>query len=160
MMKKMSGSFRNTQWDPALIISQIIAVQCIVYLSLGIIMAVLDLLTGDSNSLEHLFEYHEIHIRDVGGRMVIIAFILNSLIGSLVLWFIVQRTKQCLDFSCTWHLLHLLICWSYNGSFPSSLSWWLLNIACVTLMCVCGEFLCLRTELREIPLSLGPKVDL
>lgn len=57
-MKKMSGSFRNTQWDPALIISQIIAVQCIVYLSLGIIMAVLDLLTGDSNSLEHLFEYH------------------------------------------------------------------------------------------------------
>lgn len=40
----------------------------------------------------------EIHVTDLGGRLVIAAFALNSLVGSLVLWFIVRRTKLCLDF--------------------------------------------------------------
>lgn len=51
--------------------------------------------------------------------------------------------------------MHLLNCCIYNGSFPYSISWWLLTIACVTVMCVCGEFLCLRTELQDIPLLGG-----
>lgn len=77
-----------------------------------------------------------------------------------MLWYIVERTKQCMDFSCTWHFIHLIVCWFYNGHFPTTFSWWALNVACATLMCVCGEFLCLRTELAAIPLSLGPKTDL
>ncbi|KAH9361872.1 hypothetical protein HPB48_003719 [Haemaphysalis longicornis] len=79
---------------------------------------------------------------------------------SLGLWYFVQRTKQCLDFSCTVHLFHLIGCWIYNAAFPHTLSWWLLNTACVTVTCVCGEFLCIRTEMKAIPLSLSPKADL
>jgi hypothetical protein len=92
--------------------------------------------------------------------MVISAFVINALIGSVTLWHVVERTKLCMDFSCTWHFIHLIICWFYNGSFPTTFSWWALNVACATLMCVCAEFLCLRTELKAIPLSLGPKTDL
>ncbi|KAF5274996.1 hypothetical protein FQA39_LY06933 [Lamprigera yunnana] len=159
-MKKLTGSFRYTQWDPWLLIGQIISVQCIMYATLGLIMALLGHLFGDNRSLDHIFEYNEIHVRDFGGRMVISSFVINSLIGAVVLWFIVERTKQCLDFSCTWHFIHLIICWFYNGHFPTTFSWWALNVACVTLMCVCGEFLCLKSELQAIPLSLGPKTDL
>lgn len=58
-MKKLSGSFRNTQWDPSLIISQIISVQCLIYFSLCLIIAILNsIIIGDSNSLQHIFEYH------------------------------------------------------------------------------------------------------
>ncbi|CAH0550772.1 unnamed protein product [Brassicogethes aeneus] len=159
-MKKLTGSFRYTQWDPWLVISQIISVQCLLYVSLGLILALLGTLVGDSRTLDHIFEYHEIHVRDFGGKVVISAFVINALVGAAVLWHIVERTKQCMDFSCTWHLIHLIICWFYNGNFPVTFSWWALNVACATLMCVCGEFLCLRTELAAIPLSLGPKTDL
>lgn len=135
------------------------------------------------------FSFQEIHVHDFGGRAVIAAFVLNSLTGfvflftlfllfkiiscliivkisisyfsrAIALWFIVCRTKQCLDFAATAHFLHLVICWHYNSHFPASLSWWLLNAACVTIMCVYGEYLCLRTELQAIPLSVGPKADL
>lgn len=85
---------------------------------------------------------------------------LSLLSRAIALWFIVCRTKQCLDFAATAHFLHLLICWHYNSHFPATLSWWLLNAACVTIMCVYGEYLCLRTELQAIPLSVGPKADL
>ncbi|EFA07645.2 protein SYS1 homolog [Tribolium castaneum] len=159
-MKKLSGSFRYTQWDPWLLIAQIISVQCIIYVSLGLILTVLGVIVGDTRSLDHIFEYHEIQVRDFGGRMVIAAFVLNAFVGAVTLWYVVERTKQCMDFSCTWHFFHLLICWWYNGNFPTTFSWWALNVACATLMCVCAEFLCLRTELKAIPLSLGPKTDL
>lgn len=162
-MKKLTGTFRNTQWDPYLLVAQIVAMQALLYVSLGTVMFVMDLFAEANHTLDHLFEYHEIHVSDIGGRLVIFAFVLNSLVGSGLLWFIVRRTKLCLDFSVTFHFIHLIICWWYNSAFPSTISWWLLNAVCTALMCVCGEFLCLKTELREIPVgysALNNKVDL
>lgn len=100
-MKKLTGSFRYTQWDPWLIIAQIVSVQCIVYLSLGLLLTLFGVVIDDTRTLDHVFEYHvrpwgvnciqvfsnnfvleqEIQVRDVGGRMVITAFVLNVFIG-------------------------------------------------------------------------------
>lgn len=160
-MKKLTGSFRFTQWDPILLISQIVAMQSVMYLSLCLLMAIMQDLTGAARTLDHIFEYHEIHVRDNEGRSIIFAFVLNAVIGAMALWLIVGRTKLCLDFSCTYHVIHLLICWCYNSGFPVTFSWWTLNVACCAITCVLGEFLCLRTELQAIPLSsIGAKVDL
>ncbi|XP_034241977.1 protein SYS1 homolog [Thrips palmi] len=159
-MKKLRGQFRSTIWDPTLILSQILSVQFIFYCCLGLWLLLVNAVSGAYCSLDLLFKYEEIHVQNFGGRAVIAAFVLNSLTGAIALWFIVCRTKQCLDFAATAHFLHLLICWHYNSHFPATLSWWLLNAACVTIMCVYGEYLCLRTELQAIPLSVGPKADL
>lgn len=53
-----TGSFRNTQWDPLLLISQIISVQFCVYFSLGILVCAANLLAGDNYRLDNIFEYH------------------------------------------------------------------------------------------------------
>ncbi|XP_043464019.1 protein SYS1 homolog [Leptopilina heterotoma] len=154
-MNGISGQFRKTTWDPFLIICQIIAVQTIMYFFLGIWIWMTATLMGSTRSLDYAFQYKEIHVRDFGGHLVITIFIINALIGALALWRIVQRTKQCMDFACTAHLIHLICCWLYNGTFPTTFSWWCLNIVCVIIMCVCGEFLCMRTELQAIPLSMN-----
>jgi len=107
-----------------------------------------------------MFYLQEVHVKNFQGRCLVGSFLLNSLCGAVALWNIVQRTKLCLDFTATAYLIHLVICWSYSGAFPSTLSWWLLIIVCVTMMCVCGEFLCMRTEMKAIPLSMGAKADL
>lgn len=80
--------------------------------------------------------------------------------SALGLWLIVGRTKQCLDFSLTVHFIHFVISWIYNGHIPHTVSWWILNLVGVTLMTVLGEFLCMRSEIKAIPVGLGPKVDL
>lgn len=108
-------------------------------------------------------QFQEIHVTDSGGQSVILSFVLNAFVGALALRFIVGRTKLCLDFSCTFHFVHLIICWFYNASFPSTFSWWFLNAICVTTMCVAGEFLCLKIEMKEIPVgytALDTKADL
>lgn len=156
----MGGHFRYSVWDPPLIIAQIITIQSIFYASLGLWIFLTNVLNGTAQSLDQIFLYQQIHVKNFHGQCIVGSYLINSLCCSLGLWYFVQRTKLCLDFTITAHLLHLLMCWIYNSSFPHTLSWWLLNIVCITIMCVCGEFLCMRTELKAIPLSLGPKADL
>lgn len=80
--------------------------------------------------------------------------------SALGLWFFIRRGKQCLDFTVTVHFFHMIGCWIYNAHLPAALSWWLVNVACMALMAVIGEYLCMRTELRAIPVNSGPKSNL
>ena len=154
-MNGLTGQFRKTTWDPLLIIAQIAAIQCIMYFILGVMIMVIATFLGTTISLDYAFQYKEIHVRDFGGHLVITIFMINSIVGALALWYLVRRTKQCMDFACTAHLIHLISCWMYNGSFPTTFSWWCLNIVTMTIMCVCGEFLCMKTELKAIPLGMN-----
>lgn len=80
--------------------------------------------------------------------------------SALGLWLFIRRGKQCLDFTVTVHFFHMIGCWIYNAHLPAALSWWLVNIACMAFMAVTGEYLCMRTELRAIPVNSGPKSNL
>lgn len=74
--------------------------------------------------------------------------------------FIVIPPFNHFHFSCTFHVVHFVVCFFYEG-FPS-LSYWLLNVTCLVIMCVTSEFLCMREEMKEIPLyqPLSTKSDL
>jgi len=52
-----AGQFRSCQWDPVLIIAQIITMQCLFYVGLGTCVAVIDFIFGYSRSLSSLFVY-------------------------------------------------------------------------------------------------------
>jgi hypothetical protein len=80
-MKKMGGQFRNSTWDPMLIVSQIISVQCVLYFTLGAWNILMTLLVGSHRSIDRLFSYQEIHVRDYNGQLVITAFVINALMG-------------------------------------------------------------------------------
>ncbi|XP_013404457.1 protein SYS1 homolog [Lingula anatina] len=155
-----AGHFRSSAWDPFLIIAQIISMQSAFYVGLGVWIAMVDFVAGADRSLEQFFKYEELQFKEFTGRLIMGAFVLNSLTCALGLWYTVKRTKLCLDFASTVHLIHLVVCWGYNARFPYTVSWWLVNIICIVLMTVLGEFLCMRSELKAIPLGMGPKADL
>ncbi|CAG7837338.1 unnamed protein product [Allacma fusca] len=155
----MGGQFRLNVWDPKLITSQIVAVLSFFYFSFGILLVVGSIVTGSDLALGNVFGYKSVNFGDKHGVMVVICYVVNALMGSLALCVIVKRTKQCLDFTTTTYIFHLIICWMYNGVLPTSPSWWLMTVAGIAVMCVCGEFLCLKQEMQDIPL-LGGRVDL
>jgi len=153
------GHFRNWIWDPWLLISQIAAMQGIFYTSIGFWLMVYGLLTSSPLSIEPIFHSEGLYLQEYGGKRIFIAFLLNALTSALGLYLVVGRAKLCLDFTATTYFWHLVIVWIYNRSFPFSLSWWLLNVICITLTTVLGEYLCMRSEMRAIPVSLGPKAE-
>lgn len=152
--------FRSYIWDPVLIVCQIVLMQCIYYSFLGLWLAGVDSLVQTNRSLDQIFSYEVLAFATMQGRLSMMAFILNSLTCALGLWFFIRRGKQCLDFTVTVHFFHMIGCWIYNAHLPASLSWWLVNVACMALMAVIGEYLCMRTELRAIPVNTGPKSNL
>jgi len=156
----MAGQFRYTVWDPWMIISQILTLQCVFYVSLGLWLSLFDLVSGNDKSLDQVFKYQELQFSSFNGKIVVASFVFTALNCSLGLWYVVQRTKLCLDFACTVYLLHLIACIYYNGSFPATFSWWLINLVSTMILCVTGEFLCMRTELQSIPVNMAPKTDL
>ncbi|KAH0619099.1 hypothetical protein JD844_018765 [Phrynosoma platyrhinos] len=167
----MAPQFRSYVWDPALILSQIVLMQAVYYSSLGLWLALVDSLVQNSPSLDQIFSYEVGHsslgweseiLTVLGfstspGRLAMMAFILNALTCAIGLLYFIRRGKQCLDFTVTVHFFHLLGCWIYNTHFPTALTWWLVHTVCTALMAVIGEYLCMRTELKEIPLNSAPK---
>ena len=154
----MSGRFRSYVWDPFLIMSQIILLQCVFYSTLGLVIAVCVSLGGYTPSLNLMFHTTSIHYVGQANRLVLIAHMINSLFGALALWYIIQRAKQCLDFTCTLHFIHFIICCIYSSHFPTYITWWLVQLACIVLMVVVGEYLCFRSDMKDIPL-VGSKAD-
>ncbi|XP_063001637.1 protein SYS1 homolog [Elgaria multicarinata webbii] len=153
----MAPQFRSYVWDPALILSQIVLMQAVYYSSLGLLLALVDSLVQNSPSLDQIFSYEVLGFSTSLGRLAMMAFILNALTCAVGLLYFIRRGKQCLDFTVTVHFFHLLGCWIYNAHFPTALTWWLVHTVCTALMAVTGEYLCMRTELKEIPLNSAPK---
>ncbi|XP_012866174.1 PREDICTED: protein SYS1 homolog [Dipodomys ordii] len=144
-------------WDPLLILAQMVLMQTVYYGSLGLWLALVDALVRSSPSLDQMFDAEILGFSTPPGRLSMMSFILNALTCALGLLYFIRRGKQCLDFTVTVHFFHLLGCWFYSSRFPSALTWWLVQAVCIALMAVIGEYLCMRTELKEIPLNSAPK---
>ncbi|PSS07448.1 hypothetical protein CEY00_Acc17795, partial [Actinidia chinensis var. chinensis] len=138
-------------WDPWLIVAQIVCFQCLYYLTLGVVMAILVGTRVSRMSLVYFFDYATVSGSTVTGWCVIASFILSSLAGAVYMPYLIERAKKCLDFSATLHIIHLFICIMYGG-WPSSLTWWVVNGTGVAVMALLGEYLCIRRELQEIPI--------
>ena len=139
---------------PALIVGQIAAMQSLMYISLGASLLLLNGLAGrpaTAVGLQHLLSKDAMSTAYPGGTIALAALFLNALPGSCFLCIVVERAKKCLDFTVTWCFLHVCCCTMYDG-FPQSREWWGVAIANVACMSLLGEYLCMRREMREIPL--------
>lgn len=68
------------------------------------------------------------------------------------MFYLIERSKKCLDFSATLYIVHLFICIVYGG-WPASLTWWIVNGSGIAVMALLGERLCIKRELQEISLT-------
>eukprot|EP00924_Labyrinthula_sp_SR-Ha-C_P013457 maker-scaffold_5-snap-gene-3.41-mRNA-1 protein AED:0.29 eAED:0.30 QI:122/0.33/0.25/1/0/0/4/0/146 len=128
--------YASQAWDPKFICAQICAVQCLAYISLGILLILLNAIFNIQMSLSFLFD-----ARKYGRR----SRCYNDNSPELAY-------LKCLDFAFTTHLIHLIFCTLYAG-FPDTLDWWILNIVAMIIMASLGEHLCSRLELSEINVS-------
>lgn len=143
--------FYGTQvWDPCLIIAQILAVQCLFYLSLGFLEWIIIGGFVDKLTLRYFFDWHALSMKLFQGSITALVHIINALFGGLYLMFVVERAKKCLDFSATCYFIHFLVCSFYSG-LPHNVEWWAANAVGAGLMALLGEWLCLKREMQEIP---------
>ncbi|RDX79264.1 Protein SYS1-like protein [Mucuna pruriens] len=139
-------------WDPWLIVAQIVCLQCLYYITLGLFLSILVGTRVSRMSLVYFFDYVAVTTTTVTGWCVIASFLLSSVAGAVYMLYLIERFKKCWDFSATLYIIHLFICVVYGG-WPSSITWWILNGSGIAVMALLGEHLCRKRELQEIPVS-------
>ncbi|CAI5995818.1 unnamed protein product [Closterium sp. NIES-64] len=127
-------------WDPWLIVAQIACLQSLFYLSLGVFLWLFVGSHVPRFTLKYFFDYSVISPSSFVGWCCIFAFLANAFVGAFYLVVVVERTKKCLDFAATVHLLHALLCLLYTRV-PSSFSFWLTSFLSCLLMTLLGEWL-------------------
>uniref|UniRef100_A0A061SGP8 Coatomer subunit beta-1 n=1 Tax=Tetraselmis sp. GSL018 TaxID=582737 RepID=A0A061SGP8_9CHLO len=140
-------------WDPLLIISQIVALQCLCYLGLGLVQwLVVSPYHHAPISLRFLFDWRFVSLRTFTGGLNVVAFLLNACLLALLIVPVVGRAKKCLDFASTVYIWHTVFTAAAYG-WPGSLSWWAVMGTCFAITALMSEWLCLQRELRDIPLG-------
>ena len=144
--------YGKDSWDPKLILTQILTVQCIHYLAQGLVFGLFHLLFGSRLHLDLFFAWEAITVLDAPGWMVISNALIVALFGAVSLVVVVERARKCFDFAFTVYFLHWIATMLYSG-FPLSWSWWCVNTGCMVAMSVAGEQLCMRTEMADISMD-------
>ncbi|KAF8938895.1 hypothetical protein BGZ47_008371 [Haplosporangium gracile] len=152
-MASNSSSFRATQWDPVLILSQIACLQAIWYISISTIVYILFRFSGIDITLDAILNYREIRADTAEGMLLGLAWLINSLIGVYLLLKIVSRARLVLDYSLTLVLYHVLMVTMYSNHVPSTFLWWALNGTTCGIMIFGGEYVCMQQEME--PIILG-----
>ncbi|KAJ9463439.1 Protein SYS1-like protein [Diplonema papillatum] len=137
--------------DPQLIASQIVLLQGSFYLILSLFFFVTEGMLHHRTRFELIFNARILSFHTVDGVVGVMTNLVASLVGSWTLLVVVGRSKQCLDFAATLFFFHFILCWKFYG-FPSYL-WWCLTLIDVSSMTIVSEYLCMRQELREIPIQ-------
>ncbi|CAO3567254.1 unnamed protein product [Mortierella alpina] len=154
-MASTSSSFRATQWDPVLILSQIVCLQSIWYVSVATIIYIVSGFSGADITLDAILNYREIRADNAQGMLLGLAWLLNSAVGVVLLLKIVARARLVLDFSLTLLLYHVFMTTLYSDHVPTSFLWWALNGTTCGIMIFGGEYVCMQQEMEPILLGGG-----
>ncbi|KAF9962921.1 hypothetical protein BGZ70_007793 [Mortierella alpina] len=154
-MASTSSSFRATQWDPVLILSQIACLQSIWYVSVATIIYIFSGFSGADITLDAILNYREIRADNAQGMLLGLAWLLNSAVGVFLLLKIVSRARLVLDFSLTLLLYHVFMTTLYSDHVPTSFLWWALNGTTCGIMIFGGEYVCMQQEMEPILLGGG-----
>ena len=145
-------SFYANIFDPRLVVAQIVAMQCLSYLSLSWFVWLFHELFATPFDLAQMFDYRAIEFDSLSGIAAMGSFLINAVAVGVEMSFVVERAKKCLDFAATVVFFHFIACWNAAG-FPFDWKWWILNILCLVISSVCGEYLCMKKELQEINMN-------
>eukprot|EP01017_Pseudomicrothorax_dubius_P012915 TRINITY_DN15510_c0_g1_i1.p1 TRINITY_DN15510_c0_g1~~TRINITY_DN15510_c0_g1_i1.p1 ORF type:complete len:205 (-),score=25.99 TRINITY_DN15510_c0_g1_i1:102-716(-) len=141
-----------SQFDPKLILLQIIAMQAVYYMGLGLLMTLFDFAFGLRPHLGQLF-HHSCFNTDHGyGQIAILAHIFNIAVVIAGLSYVVEKGSKVLDFVATTYIIHGILAVFYNRSLAFETSWWFVNLSVCGTTVLLGEYILIKFEQQEIRL--------
>lgn len=84
-------------WDPLLIIAQIISIQCLFYLGLGLWQTIFFGPYVGNLNVQHIFGWKHMSFHSYLGWMTMAANVINAPLGAVYLLWIVGPPQQCGD---------------------------------------------------------------
>ena len=155
----MSGKlfFKNQNYDPILISSQILMIFGVFYTFFIIFIYVFDIVMGLKIHLDQILSVDSIDFKTKYGAASILALIFSNVIIVILMIFVIEKANKVLDYVLTNFLLHFILTTINSKKIPLNFSWWFVNILILTIVTLVTEFICLTLERKEITLVKSEK---
>ncbi|KAI6246627.1 hypothetical protein HI914_04801 [Erysiphe necator] len=141
------------EYAPLKILTQIVIVQLVYYLSALILIIFSALVAGKRFNLDLVFNWRSLRGDTTVGWMLGMIWVLNSFTGIVLMLVLVRRSKLVLDFALTLHFIHLLTVSVYSHSLPRNIIWWATQFISAGTIIFMGVWSCQWRELQ--PISFG-----
>ena len=136
----------NRGFDPVTIGMEIVAMQCLYYLTLSLCLLVTTSLLGLRPSLGQLFVPSSFELSQKYSFVTLCANGLNIILVVISQAFVIEKANKCLDYTLTVFFVHLCAVIGYNGRFPWMLEWWLYHFVIIFVTTLAGEYTLMRIE--------------
>jgi len=141
------------QFEPKLILLQMICHQILYYCGLTIFYLIFDISFGVRPHFGQFFHASIYDFSHTYGVIAMIANFLNIFVMIVGLIFITEKGNKVLDFVLTVYFFHFIICAFYTGTIFLGWSWFIFNGSFAVATILLGEYICLRLEQQEINLQ-------
>ncbi|RKP00583.1 hypothetical protein CXG81DRAFT_4168, partial [Caulochytrium protostelioides] len=146
----MASAFRASDFDPYLIIAQILALQGLFYSVLGLVCVTAAVVFGASLSLQPLLDASYFRPSSVAGWLAALAQLAAAPVLALGVLRLVARAKRVRDFVATTYGFHLIATAVYTGGLPRELLWWAAFAAGLWSADALGWQLCSKQDLEPV----------
>jgi len=139
--------------SPIKITGQILALQAVYYFAATVLILFTSLVAGKTFGLDLILSWRSLRGDTTVGWTLGLCWMLDALVGVILLLLLVERSKMVPDFALTIHFIHFLITSAYTRSLPTNALWWGLQICSAGLMISLGIWACQWRQLR--PMAFG-----
>lgn len=134
---------------PSKITIQIFLLQSFYYITASIFSFSLAWLLGLEFSFDWVFSWTLVSLDNTLGWTMIGMWLFDSLLCVIFMTVIVGRSKLAWDFALTIHAINLIVVWLYSGLFPTSFTWWTVQVASSIILVSLGTWSTRWKELRD-----------
>ena len=146
----MTGKRGNRQFQPVLIILQIVCMQSLFYLGMGTFAALCHVIWDTPVALDRFFTDRYVNFNSWSGFSECSKNMITGVIGAHLLSIVVEKSKKCVDFTFTVYFFHVIFCCIYQ-EFPLVWEWWVSLVVSSVIMATLGEYWCASKEMEDIP---------
>ena len=155
MGTQRGGRWSSARFDPLLIVAQIACMQCLFYAALcPFVLCARALAAGRALVADFALDALFVPARVVSAGVfpALCAHVCAAAVCAAGLVFVVGKAKRCWDYATTICVLHALASLCVARGACGVFWWWAILVATGLVCTFLGEYLCMRHELRAIPI--------
>ncbi len=115
-------------------------------MSLGIIILILNLITGYRSHIGQIFSVTAFDLSKRYSFVTVLANIINIVFNVIAQAFVVEKANKCLDFTLSVFIIQIICMWIFQGKFPWSFNFYLINTGIIFVTVLAAEYTCMRIE--------------
>jgi hypothetical protein len=149
----MPAKYISNNFDPILIISQILLIFSVHYILLIFFTLLFNTFLGLRLHIDQLFSVESVDFESNYGYSFLCSNFFTHLFMIVGYIVVVDKANKILDYVLTNFFIHLILT-TLNSNFPKSFIWWILNGAFISCLTLISEYIALKLDQREIKLDL------